>query len=563
MVPTCLFLLAISLVSSTTAEKVQKPGLQVPESAIASKEQVVTIFKDAFQAYNVSAFGHDDLKPVSKGFSDGRNGWGASIIDALSTMKIMGLNDTFDTCVDFATKIDFRQSKTPDTVSVFESTIRYVGGLLSAYQLNGNQPQGLVDQAQQLADKLALGFSGNRSIPWGFVDFSTNSPVHQSSNVAEAGTLTMEWATLSELTHNATYRNLAEKSAKHIAQLAGPLPGLPAQSINPGDGTFIGGYVTWGGGTDSYLEYLLKYPRLIPDSDPIFINTWQTAVDSSIKYLLKTSTVGNLLYLADMTDDRRIRHIGTHLACFHGGNWILGGKLLNNQTIVDYGLQLVDACWNTYSSTATKIGPEAFGFISEVKGAPPNGTDDGSFTGNPITADDLSFNKEHGFYIFNGAADYILRPEVLESNFYAWRVTGDPKYIANAQSVVQSYSDFLVVPGGGGGVSGILDVSNTSITNSDRVDDTESFFFAEVMKYLYLTFDDPNHISLDEWVFNTESHPLRAPQLESFAKGSGPIQNAAFNPQKSTTAATPEISNSPGLSPGSQLQGILGLLFGF
>ena len=67
-------------------------------------------------------------------------------------------------------------------------------------------------------------------------------------------------------------------------------------------------------------------------------------------FLVQNSTVGNLLYLADF-DGEDIRHVGSHLACFYGGNWILGGALLNNQTIIDYGLQLTDACWNTYAST--------------------------------------------------------------------------------------------------------------------------------------------------------------------------------------------------------------------
>ncbi|KAF8586606.1 glycoside hydrolase family 47 protein [Ramaria rubella] len=477
-------LVALSL-SSTVFGQVQKPDLTLPNGANASRAQVVSLFEDAFQAYTEFAFGHDDLLPVTKSFADGRNGWGASIVDAMSTMKIMGLEDLFQTALNFSSQIDFSQSKTSDTVSLFESTIRYVGGLLSSYELNGNQPQFLVDKAQQLTNKLALGFVN--VIPYGFVDFSTDSPVTAQSNIAEAGTLTLEWSRLSTYTSNDTYRQLAEGAVKHIAGLTGPLPGLAAQGIDPSSGEFVGAYVSWGGGSDSYFEYLLKYPRLNPDADPVFIQTWQTAVDSSIQYLLKVSTVGDWTYLADFQDDRKIRHISSHLACFHGGNWILGGKLLNNQTIVDYGLQLVDACWNTYASTATKIGPEAFGFISKVNGQPPNGSDDGSFTGNTITESNTAFNKEHGFYILDGGSDYILRPEVLESNFYAWRVTGDPKYIANAQSAVQSYLDFLVVPGGDGGVSGISDVDNAIITPSDRVDDMQSFFFAEVMKYLSVT----------------------------------------------------------------------------
>lgn len=129
------------------------------------------------------------------------------------------------------------------------------------------------------------------------------------------------------------------------------MPGLAAQGIDPQSGNFVGAYVSWGGGSDSYFEYLLKYPRLDPSVDPLFIQTWQTAVDSSIKWLLKKSTVGGWFYLADFEDDRKIRHIGSHLACFHGGNWILGGQLLGNKTIVDIGLKLVDACMNTYAKT--------------------------------------------------------------------------------------------------------------------------------------------------------------------------------------------------------------------
>ncbi len=65
----------------------------------------------------------------------------------------------------------------------------------------------------------------------------------------------------------------------------------------------------------------------------------------------QTSTVGNQTYLADLDDSGTIRHIGSHLACFMAGNWIMGGRLLNNQTIVDIALELNEGCWNTYAST--------------------------------------------------------------------------------------------------------------------------------------------------------------------------------------------------------------------
>ncbi|KAG6844317.1 hypothetical protein H0H87_007846 [Tephrocybe sp. NHM501043] len=457
-------------------------------------------------------------------------------------MSIMGLDDYFKEGVDFISNVDFSKSKTNDTVSIFETTIRYLGGMLSAYELsNGSHPK-LLEKATQLADKMTYAWVGDNDVPFGHIDFSTNTPNRDSSNIAEAGTLTLEWATLSKYTKNDKYRKLAEKSARRIAIQPAPLPGLPAQGIDPESGEPVGGYVTWGGGSDSYFEYLIKYARLNSDADQLYADYWRLAVDSSINTLLRTSTVGNHVYLADFDSSRRIRHVSSHLACFHGGNWLFGGKLLNNQTIVDIGLQLVDACWNTYSSTATGIGPEVFAFISS----------DGTYTGSddPINLDQFFFNSKHGFYIT--AADYIFRPEVLESNFYAWRVTGDPKYVERAASAVKSFNDYLSVNGAYSGIWNVDDI------DSDRIDDMESFWFAEVMKYLYLTFDDPKHISLDEYVFNTEAHPFKLPSLKTTygSNGTPTPSGGSFRVQD---GKTPEVSQIPGLpSLKDIVQGVLG-----
>lgn len=77
---------------------------------------------------------------------------------------------------------------------------------------------------------------------------------------------------------------------------------------------------TWGGGTDSYFEYLIKYGRLTNNADTVWVKNWLTAVDSSIIHLAQEpvgTDVEGLLYLGDWADGA-IRHIGSHLACFHG-----------------------------------------------------------------------------------------------------------------------------------------------------------------------------------------------------------------------------------------------------
>ena len=119
-------------------------------------------------------------------------------------------------------------------------------------------------------------------------------------------------------------------------------------------------------------------------------------------------------------------------------------------------------------SPRTGIGPEGFAFISA----------DGNFTGGSApSASYLNFNSRHGFYITSSA--YILRPEVLESNFYGWRITGDVKYLERAASAIESFNRVLAI---NGAFSGITNVN--SATGGARFDDMESFFFAEVMKYL-------------------------------------------------------------------------------
>jgi hypothetical protein len=91
----------------------------------------------------------------------------------------------------------------------------------------------LVEKAQDLADQMAYAWVGDQSIPYGYIDFTNQQPTMDTSNIAEAGTLTMEWNRLSQYTGNHTYQTLAEKSVQHMIHMSTPLPGMPAQGINP------------------------------------------------------------------------------------------------------------------------------------------------------------------------------------------------------------------------------------------------------------------------------------------------------------------------------------------
>jgi hypothetical protein len=95
---------------------------------------------------------------------------------------------------------------------------------------------------------------------------------------------------------------------------------------------------------------------------------------------------------------------------------------------------------------------------------------------------------------------YQLRPENIESAYYLYYFTHDPKYREMGLTYFNSIVQYCRTP------SAFAALSNVE-TKTQR-DDMESFFFAETMKYLYLLLADPNHIDLEKTVFNTEAHPL-------------------------------------------------------
>lgn len=121
-----------------------------------------------------------------------------------------------------------------------------------------------------------------------------------------------------------------------------------------------------------------------------------------------------------------------------------------------------------FTPASTGIGPEYFGYFSS----------DGNYTGSSPSDGDIAFYEKHGFFIYPGESDYYLRPEVLESNFYAWRVTGDPKYVERAASALDSFMYYLEVP------SSYAGIDDVDATDSAFIDDMQSFWFAEVLKYL-------------------------------------------------------------------------------
>ncbi|PLW31674.1 hypothetical protein PCASD_10903 [Puccinia coronata f. sp. avenae] len=485
------------------SEKLQKAGIKQSEQDKHRAEQVKAVFTAAFDDYMKFGFPGDELRPLTKGFRDTRNGWSATLVDSLDTLLVMNLEDRFKQAVENTLRIDFSHSQTEEGVSIFESTIRYIAGILSAYELSGATNAALLDQASKLADKLLLCWQDDKqNLPFPFIDFATKKPVNRDFiSAASAGSLIMEFDRLSFHTRQPKYLQYATKAIQTVIKTPSLVPGFPGLNYDVKNQTILYDLATWGAGTDSYMEYLLKYGMLINNTDPSYYNTWKLAVKSSIQELIQVSPAHNLTYLGEYsTMDKTFNYEFSHLACFAGGNWLLGGKVFEDNEVFDYGLKLVNTCMEAYKRTATGLGPEIFRFLG------PNG----EITGDEPGAQDLEFFRANGFYISNPV--YHLRPEVIESAFYAWRLTGDVQYQEFVWKAFQSLQKYCKAPAG---YAEIQSVNSNSKPN--QKDALESFFYSETLKYICLTFSDPGLLSLDEYVFNTEAHPFHYRGLANFS----------------------------------------------
>ena len=422
------------------------------EPAVREAAAVREALLHAWNSYARLAWGHDELLPLSHGHRD----WHAASllmtpVDAYDTMLLMGLPDQATRAK--ALILDSLSFDRDFPVQVFEITIRELGGLLSAYQLDGD-PRFLA-LARDLATRLLPAFATPTGMPFRFVNLRTGATSGPVSNPAEVGTLMLEFGTLSKLTGEPRFYDAAKRAVVALFDRRSPA-GLVGSTIDVRNGAWVDRDSHVSGGIDSYYEYLLKSWLLFRDPD--FERMWDSSIAAVNRTLADDRPTGLWYGHADMDGGRRtLTHFGALDAFFaavlaRSGDTARAGRLMES----------IYRMWTTFG-----IEPEELDYV----------------TMRPV------------------AEGYELRPEALESAYYLYRITGDARYREMGRVMLDSLFRYTRTADGFSAL--------TSVVTRERRDRMESYFLAETLKYAWLLFSPPATLDFDAVVFNTEAHPLR------------------------------------------------------
>jgi len=443
-------------VGSMAAQGVDRPKLA---------ESVKTEFLHAWTGYKTSCWGHDDLKPISKTC---RDWYGTPVlmtaVDSLDSLYLLGFKKEADETREYIVKnLSFDKDI---SVQNFEITIRILGGLLSSYQISGDKR--LLALADDLGTRLLPVFNSPTGLPYRFVNLKTGATRDPVSNPAESGTLLIEFGTLSKLTGKPVYYEKAKRALVETYNRRSPI-GLVGENINVETGKWTNTDSHVSGGIDSYYEYLLKCSVLFDDKD--CHSMWEDSIakvntyladeqtETSGKFRSGFSNNGGLWYgHADMNTGKRAGTTTGALDAFFPAILALDGDLNRARALQDSMFKM----WEL-----NHIEPEVYNYKTGI--------------------------VEH--------AGYPLRPEIVESTYYLYHFTKDPKYLSMGKEMWEDFVKYCRTEDAYAGLK--------SVVTKEKTDYMHSFLFAETLKYFYLLFAPEKTLDLKQVVFNTEAHPIR------------------------------------------------------
>jgi len=479
---------------------------------LAKSERVRSAFIFAWNGYVAGSLGHDGVHPVTGTVDDSWGHLGATLVDALDTLLIMDLREEYGAALGALQSIDFGMDL---KASFFETTIRCLGGLLSAFEMSGDAI--LLSAARTLGDGLLRAFETPNGVPKSMVNLKSGAIENYQWNggqsvLAEIGSNQLEFYSLSSVSGDAKYLRTSRNVYRILDSVSsyGLEKGAYSRSIpiDLSKASRHSGIYSWGGMSDSFYEYTLKSWILSGYEDQTALKMYVEAVGAAKERLLRMVHDDKrrdepYYFLGERRSSGSFVGEMEELQCFAPGLLALGafhanirwkqsqsgGRELSEheqalwerrEEDLKLAHVLVASCSAMFSEMATGLAPESISF------------DRSGWNGDKMK--------------------YQLRPETVESLFILHSLTGNPLYREWGWSIFEAIDQHCRT-----------DIAFSGLINVDRIppqfdDQMQSYFFSETLKYLYLMFNDEAaaKIPLDRFVFNTEAHPLRV--MEDFPK---------------------------------------------
>ncbi|KAH9593536.1 hypothetical protein LSM04_009145 [Trypanosoma melophagium] len=462
----------------------------------------------AFDSYIKYAFPKDELRSVSGSGKNTMGGYGWTLIDSLDTLAVAGFHTEFRR---YARWVEENVNFDIDvSVSLFETTIRALGGLLSAHFMyeegvvevvaaEHNYRGGLLRLAVDLGNRMLPCFNTTTGIPYGSFNLRHGvSPKETTiASTAAAGTLLLEMTVLSAVAGDDRYMRAARRASESLFAARDSHTDLMGTHIDIITGQWTNTESHVSGNIDSAIEYFIKSHVISGD-----LGDWER-FERSVRAVNRHIRKGGMLTTVSMRDGRWFRPSHESLASFFPGNLLLGG----------HHKEAVESCWPIHSIF------KHFGGLPE------------------------SFSLETG-RTRGGGEGYPQRPEHAESVYMLYRATRDPAYLVMGRELALAINLRMRTP------YGFSSLRNVNHPHHDGLhdDSMESFMVAETIKYLYLLFDECNVIHVQGrapgsipsycstapshggetshvgWLFNTEAH-----LFPNTAEWWGPMSETAFS----------------------------------
>lgn len=500
-------------------------------------------FERCWNSYKTLAWMADELAPVSGLPRNALGGWGATLVDNLDTLWIMGMREEFDQAVEAVTQINFEDTPSPE-INTHEINIRHLGGLLAAYDLSADRR--LLRKAVEVGDMLYAAFDTPNRLP--IIHWDVHRALRQEEQLpeevvstSELGSFILEFTRLTQITRDQKYFDAAHRVMARFdyQQDRSRLAGMWPISVSGREDAIDGDLFTMGAEADSLYKTLPKAYALTGGRLPMYRKMYEKAMRAAASHsFFRPMNAENQDILVagsvrvTMTQNGKPRTQlepqVQHRACFTGGMFALGGALFNVPIHRQIANKLVDGCVWASQAMPHGIMPAAYETVpcasqtscpwnewhwkQEIRKKANNAPEP-----NP-TLDIDEFIRTHHLprgFIALPDKTYNLRPEIIESMFVLYRISGREDLLDTAWELFESIQNATQVENGN---AGLVDVTaeGEEMIHSDSM---ESFWMAQTLKYFYLMFSAPDALSLDKYVFNSGGHPLKLPQFVEEQEG--------------------------------------------